>query len=141
MKLTLAENIRAFRKQRRLTQEQFAEAMGVTVGSVYKWETGQTIPELSMLVEIADFFDISMDVLLGYRVKDNHIAAIEERLREYCRVRDPEALVEAERRSKSIRIPLKSSMGAHRYMLSLASAAKTTLKPEELWNYMSRQSF
>ncbi len=40
MKLTLAENIRAFRKERRLTQERFAEAMGVTVGSVYKWETG-----------------------------------------------------------------------------------------------------
>ena len=100
MKLTLAENIRAFRKERRLTQEQFAEAMGVTVGSVYKWETGQTIPELSMLVEIADFFDISMDVLLGYRVKDNRIAAIEERILEYCRVRDPEAMVEAEKALK-----------------------------------------
>ena len=49
MKLTLAENIRAFRKERRLTQEQFAEAMGVTVGSVYKWETGQSIPELTIL--------------------------------------------------------------------------------------------
>ena len=100
MKLTLAENIRAFRKDRRLTQEQFAEAMGVSVGSVYKWETGQTIPELGMLVEIADFFDTSMDVLLGYRVKDNRIAAIEERLREYCRVRDPEALAEAEKALK-----------------------------------------
>ncbi len=100
MKLTLAENIRAFRKERRLTQEQFAEAMGVTVGSVYKWETSQTIPELSMLVEIADFFDISMDVLLGYRVKDNRIDAIGERLREFCRVRDPEALVEAEKALK-----------------------------------------
>ncbi len=100
MKLTLAENIRVFRKERRLTQEQFAEAMGVTVGSVYKWETNQTIPELSMLVEIADFFDTSMDVLLGYRVKDNRIAAIEERLREYCRVRNPEALAEAEKALK-----------------------------------------
>jgi transcriptional regulator with XRE-family HTH domain len=100
MKLTLAENIRTFRKERRLTQEQFAEAMGVTVGSVYKWETDQATPELRMLVEIADFFDVSMDVLLGYRVKDNHIAAIEERLREYCRVRNPEALVEAEKALK-----------------------------------------
>ena len=100
MKLTLAENIRAFRKSRRLTQEQFAEAMGVTVGSVYKWETEQTIPELDMLVEIADFFDTSMDVLLGYRVKDNRIYAIEDRLREYCRVRDPEALAEAEKALK-----------------------------------------
>ena len=53
-----------------------------------------------MLVEIADFFDISMDVLLGYRVKDNRIAAIEERILEYCRVRDPEAMVEAEKALK-----------------------------------------
>ena len=100
MELTLAENIRAFRKERRLTQEQFAEAMGVTVGSVYKWETGQTTPELGMLVDIADFFDISMDVLLGYRVKDNRISAIEERIREYCRSRNPEALSEAEKALK-----------------------------------------
>ena len=100
MKLTLAENIRAFRKERRLTQEQFAEALGVTVGSVYKWETGQTIPELSMIVDIADFFDTSMDVLLGYRVKDNRVTAIAQRLREYCRVRNPEALVEAEKALK-----------------------------------------
>ncbi len=97
MKLKLAENIRALRKERRLTQEQFAEAMGVTIGSVYKWETGQAIPELMMLVEIADFFDTSMDVLLGYRVKDNRIAAIEERLREFCRLRNLEALAEAEK--------------------------------------------
>ena len=100
MKLTLAENIRAFRKERRLTQEQFAEIMGVTVGSVYKWETGQTTPELGMLVEIADFFDTSMDILLGYKVKDNRISAIEERIREYCRCGNPEALNEAEKALK-----------------------------------------
>ncbi len=100
MELSLAENIRAFRKEWRLTQEQFAEAMGVTVGSVYKWETGQTVPELSMLVKIADFFDSSVDVLLGYRVKDNRISAIEERLMDCCRVRDPEALNEAEKAIK-----------------------------------------
>ena len=97
MKLTLAENIRAFRKERRLTQEQFAEALGVTVGSVYKWETGQSIPELSMMVEIADFFDTSMDALLGYRVKDNRVDVQMKRLADYCRVRDREALVEAEK--------------------------------------------
>ena len=100
MKLTLAENIRAFRKERRLTQDQLAEALGVTVGSVYKWESGQSIPELSMMVEIADFFDTSMDALLGYRMKDNSTAAIEQRLKEYCRVRNPEALSEAEKALK-----------------------------------------
>lgn len=65
MKLKLSENIRVYRKQRKLTQEKLAEALGVTVGAVYKWESGLSQPELSMIVELADFFDISVDVLLG----------------------------------------------------------------------------
>lgn len=40
MKVCLAENIRMMRKERGLTQEQLAEAMGITVGTVSKWETG-----------------------------------------------------------------------------------------------------
>ena len=100
MKLTLGENIRAFRKERRLTQEQFSEALGVTVGSVYKWESGQMTPELDMLVNIADFFDTSMDALLGYRTKDNRADALMKRLADYCRVRNREALNEAEKALK-----------------------------------------
>ena len=38
MDIKLAENIRTFRKQLSLTQEQLAEVLGVTVGAVYKWE-------------------------------------------------------------------------------------------------------
>ena len=40
MDLSLSENIRSFRKQRKMTQEKLAEALGVTVGAVYKWESG-----------------------------------------------------------------------------------------------------
>ena len=40
MTIQLAQNIRTFRKQRALTQEQLAEVLGVTVGAVYKWEAG-----------------------------------------------------------------------------------------------------
>ena len=43
MELKLAENIRALRKQRRLTQEQLAETLRVTVGAVYKWEAGVSL--------------------------------------------------------------------------------------------------
>ncbi|MBQ6215744.1 MAG: helix-turn-helix transcriptional regulator, partial [Erysipelotrichaceae bacterium] len=46
MKMMLAENIRAFRKERSLTQEQLAEALGVTAGAVYKWEAKLSTPEL-----------------------------------------------------------------------------------------------
>ena len=40
MELTLAQNIRSYRKQRKMTQEQLSEVLGVTVGAVHKWESG-----------------------------------------------------------------------------------------------------
>ena len=73
MKLSLAENIRILRKERKMTQEKLAEALGVTVGAVYKWESGQSLPELNLLVETADFFDTSVDALLGYKMNDNRL--------------------------------------------------------------------
>lgn len=100
MELSLSQNIKTFRKQRHLTQEQLAEVLGVTTGAVYKWESGISFPELSLLVEIADFFDVSVDALLGYRMKDNRETAIIKRLNEYCRSRNPDALMEAEKALK-----------------------------------------
>ena len=97
MKLMLSENIRAFRKQRQLTQEKLAEALGVTVGAVYKWESGLSQPELNLIVEMADFFDTSVDVLLGCRMKDNRLDSMLDRLLDYCRTLDPAALTEAEK--------------------------------------------
>lgn len=73
MKLELGSRIRAYRKQMGLTQEQLAEALGVTVGAVSKWESGQNTPELAMLVDLAELFEVSVDVLLGYTVhSQNH---------------------------------------------------------------------
>jgi transcriptional regulator with XRE-family HTH domain len=67
MKLTatLSKNIRQYRKERKLTQEQFAEVLGVTAGAVHKWEAGLSVPELNLIMEMADFFDLSVDALLG----------------------------------------------------------------------------
>ena len=97
MKLSLSENIRGYRKQRKLTQEKLAEALGVTVGAVYKWESGLSLPELSMIVEIADFFDISVDALLGYKMKDNRLDALEKHMTDLLRTMDPTAVTEAEK--------------------------------------------
>ncbi len=71
MKIEIAANIKTFRKERKLTQEQLAEAMGVTVGAVSRWESGSTTPDLSTLMELAGFFDTSVDVLLGYTLQNN----------------------------------------------------------------------
>ena len=97
MKLSLSENIRSFRKQRKMTQEKLAEALGVTVGAVYKWESGQSQPELNLVVEMADFFDTSVDVLLGYRIRDNRLDSALERISAYCQTLDPAAITDAEK--------------------------------------------
>ena len=84
MKVCLAENIRMLRKERGLTQEQLAEAMGITVGTVSKWETGSCVPDVSLMMELAEFFETSVDVLLGY---ERQSTALEDRLegvRNYC---------------------------------------------------------
>jgi transcriptional regulator with XRE-family HTH domain len=100
MKMMLAENIRAFRKERSLTQEQLSEALGVTAGAVYKWEAKLSIPELELIIQMADFFDTSVDVLLGYEAKDNRLEATVKRLQEYRRNKDKEGLAEAEKALK-----------------------------------------
>ncbi len=97
MEMKLADNIRAFRKERSLTQEQLAEVLGVTVGAVYKWEARLSAPELPLIVEMADFFDTSVDALLGYEMKDNRLGATEERLWQYHREKDPDGLAEVEK--------------------------------------------
>ena len=100
MGIKLAENVRRFRKERSLTQEQLSEVLGVTAGAVYKWEAGLSVPELELIVEMADFFDVSVDVLLGYEVKDNSLDATVKRMQEYRRAKDRAGLQEAEKALK-----------------------------------------
>ena len=81
MKSNINENIKFYRKEKGFTQEQLAEAMGVSVGAVSKWESGASAPELSLIMELADFFEISVDALLGFKTRNNSAKEIAERLR------------------------------------------------------------
>ena len=65
MKLYIAENLRRLRHNCGLTQEQLAERLGVSFQSVSRWETGLSYPDIEILPEIAAFFDVSTDVLMG----------------------------------------------------------------------------
>lgn len=80
--MKLNENIRNIRKEKGMTQEQLAEAMGVSTACVSKWETAQSAPEVEMLLELADFFEVSVDTLLGHEVsadrKQSKLNAMEE---------------------------------------------------------------
>ena len=96
MELTLSQNIKKLRKEKKMTQEQLAEVLGVTVGAVYKWESGLSVPELPLILQMADFFDVSVDMLLGHKMKDNSLESVLERLTEYCSTMEPMALTEAD---------------------------------------------
>ena len=100
METKLAENIRSFRKKRSLTQEQLAEVLSVTTGAVYKWESKLSVPDIGLILQMADFFDVSLDVLFGYEMKDNRLEATVKRLQECRRNKDRAGLDEAEKALK-----------------------------------------
>lgn len=52
------------RKERKLTQQEFAEMLGYSDKSVSKWELGKAIPSADILLKIADFYNVSVDALL-----------------------------------------------------------------------------
>jgi transcriptional regulator with XRE-family HTH domain len=54
------------RKEKGITQEQLANYIGVSKASVSKWESGLSYPDILFLPELATYFNISVDELLGY---------------------------------------------------------------------------
>ena len=56
--------LRELRKEKELTQEQLAEKFGVSSRSVSRWENGNTMPDLSILVELADFYEVDIKEII-----------------------------------------------------------------------------
>lgn len=64
--LTIARVIVNKRREKGLTQDALANYIGVSKASVSKWETGQSYPDITFLPQLAAFFNISIDELMGY---------------------------------------------------------------------------
>ena len=62
--MTFSEKLVVLRKIKHLTQDEFASAVGVSRQAVYKWESGQSYPEVQKLLEMKLLFGISIDDLL-----------------------------------------------------------------------------
>jgi len=61
----LQENIKIFRKERGLTQEELAIRVNVVRQTVSKWEKGQSVPDADLLQRIAEVLEVSVSQLLG----------------------------------------------------------------------------
>lgn len=59
-----ADNLKQLRKDKGLTQTQFASEFNISAGTIAMWETGKRMPDTDMLKKIAQFFNVSIDYLL-----------------------------------------------------------------------------
>lgn len=88
MQLYIGENIKRLRRQKGITQETLAEHMHVSTAAVSKWERNESLPDISMVIPLASYFDVSTDEILGldtakneeiigqYLDEANHLAAL-----------------------------------------------------------------
>lgn len=66
--LKVGSFIKELRKEKNLTQEQMAVAFNVSRRTVSRWETGSNMPDLDILIEISDFFEVDLrEILDGER--------------------------------------------------------------------------
>ena len=70
MSITIGENIKKLRKQRNITQEILAEHLAVTPQAISRWESGVGYPAIDYLPDLAGFFGISVDELLGVKLSE-----------------------------------------------------------------------
>ena len=77
--------IKKHRRERDMTQEQLAEYLRVSVSAVSQWESGKTVPDLSLIPSICNLFGISADELLGINLeqKKQKISDIEDQASKY----------------------------------------------------------
>ena len=66
--MDLGTNLKQLRKERNLTQEDLAECLGVSPQTVSKWENNLSMPDISCLPVLADYFGITVDALLVHNV-------------------------------------------------------------------------
>ena len=69
--LQIGLKIQALRKTKKLTQEQLAEAVGVSWRTISNLETGKVIPSLQVICDVARCFDVSIDELLDTQITKN----------------------------------------------------------------------
>lgn len=80
--------LRELRKERGITQEDLAEKLNVSSRTISRWETGSNMPDISLLIEIADFFDVSIpEIINGERKSEKmneEVKEVAEKLSDYA---------------------------------------------------------
>lgn len=76
--MDFAKNFMRLRKEKNVTQEEIGQVLGISTAAVSKWETNNSIPDIYMLGEIADYFDVTTDELLGRNIQKKRVAIVDD---------------------------------------------------------------
>ena len=80
--------LKELRKEKGITQEKFAEKLNVSGRTVSRWETGNNMPDIGLLIEIADFFDVSIpEIINGERkseIMNEEVKEVADKLSDYA---------------------------------------------------------
>lgn len=77
MSTTIGINIKNFRKNKGITQEELSGLLKITPQAISKWESGLSMPDISMLIPLAQVLGVSTDAILGYDVLSENIEETE----------------------------------------------------------------
>lgn len=69
----LHEQFKKIRIERQLTQKQVADGIGIAEQAYQRYEYGKTVPSALVLIALADFFDVSLDYLVGRSDNPNRV--------------------------------------------------------------------
>ena len=76
--------LKELRKEKELTQEQLAETLSVSGRTVSRWETGSNMPDLSILVELADYYNVDIrEIINGERKSEKTEISYNEKKNEF----------------------------------------------------------
>lgn len=98
--------LKELRKEKGITQAQLAETLNVSARTVSRWETGSNMPDISILVDIADYYDISIPEIINGERKSE---IMNEEERKIAKTMSDYATTEKEKIFKEMKI--QSIMG------------------------------
>ena len=77
----IGEFLKRLRSEKELTQEQLAEKIGVSNRTVSRWETGNNLPDISILIQLSEFYDIDIrEIIDGERKSESVNAEMKDTL-------------------------------------------------------------
>ena len=80
--IKIGEFLKELRKQKNLTQQEAADALFVSQKTISRWETGEGIPDISIIQDVAKFYDVTVDEILeGTKKEKTNITSYEKEIK------------------------------------------------------------